>query len=947
MAENSGPFPFPSTLHGASSVTIKLSDSNYLLWKTQFESLLRCQKLLGFVTGSVPKPPVSIVTTVNNLAVETPNPEYEAWICTDELIKSWIFGTLTEEVLGLVHALSTSQDVWLSLASNFNKSSVAREFDLRRRLQLLNIKGKTFTVYCREFRAVCDNLSSIGKPVDESMKIFTFLNGLGREYDPITTVLQSSMSRFPPPTFNDVVLEVSGFDSKLQSYETSFDVSPHLAFQTQRGGYFGSGQRGRGNNRGRGGYSTRGRGFSQQVTQNQSGNSSTSRLVCQICGRVGHVALKCWNRFDNSYQSDDIPQALAALHVSDASGREWVTDSGSTAHITATTDSLQTATPYNGPENVMVADGSFQPITHVGSTTLTTTTGNIPLNDVLVCPTMEKSLLSVSKLCEDYPCGVFFDANFVYVIDLQTQKVVTKGPRREGLYVLKNMEFAAFYSNRQVAASDIVWHQRLGHANFQILQLLQTSKAIIINKSSTTSVCEPCQMGKSTKLPFYSSVSNVKEPLDRLHCDLWGPSPVVSVQGFKYYAVIVDDFTRYSWLFPLKSKSDFCDVFVGFQKRVENQFGKKIKIFQSDGGGEFINTRFRNHLQSHGIQHLLSCPSTPEQNGIAERKHRHVTELGLSMLFQSKTPLKFWVEAFYSANLISNLLPSPSLNQKSPHELLLKSQPNYTFLRVFGSACYPFLRSFTQHKFEPRSLQCVFLGYNPQYKGYRCLYPPIGRVYISRHVIFDETCFPFTERYKDLAPRHKTGILGAWQAADESLQPRVFPALPRHITNPHEDSQWIEYVVEYPQDDTGCEAASSHNEQSPSPSHSTDQSIVTNEEIGSLDTVPVDNAAPAEAPSLHPMRTRSKDGIRKPNPRYALVASKTIPSLPKTVAEALNHPGWRQAMLDELNSIYESQTLSLIPATAEMNVLGCRWVFTVKLTYSLIFKTGVASGYAR
>lgn len=178
MAENSGPYPFPSTLHVASSVTLKLSDSNYLLWKTQFESLLRCQKLLGFVNGSTPQPPAVNVANVNYLVVETPNPEYEAWICTDELIKSWIFGTLTEEVLGLVHVLATSQDIWLSLATNFNKSSVAREFDLRRRLQLLNIKGKSFTTYCREFRAVCDNLSSIGKPVDENLKIFTFLWGV-------------------------------------------------------------------------------------------------------------------------------------------------------------------------------------------------------------------------------------------------------------------------------------------------------------------------------------------------------------------------------------------------------------------------------------------------------------------------------------------------------------------------------------------------------------------------------------------------------------------------------------------------------------------------------------------------------------------------------------------------------------------------------------------------
>lgn len=256
------------------------------------------------------------------------------------------------------------------------------------------------------------------------------------------------------------------------------------------------------------------------------------------------------------------------------------------------------------------------------------------------------------------------------------------------------------------------------------------------------------------------------EPLEQINCDFWGPSPVVSVQGFKYYAVFVDQFSRYSWIFPLKLKSDFYGVYIAFQKQVENQFNRKIKVFHSDGGGEFMSTTFRKHLIDNGIRHLLSCPATPQQNGIAERKHRHLTELGLAMLFHSKTPLKYWVEAFYSANFISNLLPSASLQQKSPFEVLFTKSPDYTFLRVFGSACYPCLRPFTQHKFDPRSLRCVFLGYHAQYKGYRCLYPPTGRVYVCRHVIFDELCFPFNDRYKHLAHQHKTGLLQAWQSAE-------------------------------------------------------------------------------------------------------------------------------------------------------------------------------------
>ena len=122
MAEALEPYPFPFNLHVSSYVTLKLNDNNYLLWKTQFESLLRSQKLLGFVTGQVPPPAATVPATVNNGVVDIPNPTFEAWTSTDQLIKSWIFGTLTEEVLGYVHGLSTSQDVWLSLADNLTRA---------------------------------------------------------------------------------------------------------------------------------------------------------------------------------------------------------------------------------------------------------------------------------------------------------------------------------------------------------------------------------------------------------------------------------------------------------------------------------------------------------------------------------------------------------------------------------------------------------------------------------------------------------------------------------------------------------------------------------------------------------------------------------------------------------------------------------------------------------
>lgn len=261
---------------------------------------------------------------------------------------------------------------------------------------------------------MCDALSAIGKPVDESMKIFGFLNGLGREYDPITTVIQRSLSKFPASTFTDVVSEVQSFDIKLKSYEESAPVNPHMAFSSERSqqesafnaeqkqpsqGYSNSpsynpNYRGRGRsnyNRGRGGYSTRGRGF----TQHQSSTGRTGdRPTCQICGRIGHTALKCYNRFDNNYQSN---AAFTSLRLTDENGKEWIADSGATAHVTSSSANLREVHPYEGNDVIMVGDGAYLPITHTGSAAIASASGTLSLTDILVCPDIKKSLLSVSS----------------------------------------------------------------------------------------------------------------------------------------------------------------------------------------------------------------------------------------------------------------------------------------------------------------------------------------------------------------------------------------------------------------------------------------------------------------------------------------------------------------------------------------------------------------------
>ena len=222
--------------------------------------------------------------------------------------------------------------------------------------------------------------------------------------------------------------------------------------------------------------------------------------------------------------------------------------------------------------------------------------------------------------------------------------------------------------------------------------------------------CDSCVVAKSHQFPFSLSHTVYTAPLQLVFVDIWGPSHVTARDGSMYYIAFIDAFSRYIWLYLITSKSQATAVFLRFKLLAEKQIGFLIKCLQNDNAKEFIF--LTKILHDHGITHRFTCPHTHEQNGSVERKHRHVAETGLALLSAAYLPLKFWGEAFISVVHIISILPTPVLDNVSPHEKLFSSKPNYTFLRIFGCACYPLLRPYNQHKFDFKSSLCLFLVYN-------------------------------------------------------------------------------------------------------------------------------------------------------------------------------------------------------------------------------------------
>jgi histone deacetylase 1/2 len=178
----------------------------------------------------------------------------------------------------------------------------------------------------------------------------------------------------------------------------------------------------------------------------------------------------------------------------------------------------------------------------------------------------------------------------------------------------------------------------------------------------------------------------------------------------------------------------------------ELQLGHPLKTLQTDWGVEF--RPFTKYLADLGVIHRLICPHTHHQNGVVERKHRHIVDMGLTLLSHSNLPLTYWDHAFLTAVHLINRLPTASLNFKILVNILFQKMPDYTAFKPFGCACFPLLRPYNAYKFDFRSHQCIFLGYSNTHKGYKCL-SPTGNFFISKDVLFNETSFPYPSLFSD------------------------------------------------------------------------------------------------------------------------------------------------------------------------------------------------------
>ena len=440
--------------------------------------------------------------------------------------------------------------------------------------------------------------------------------------------------------------------------------------------------------------------------------------------------------------------ASISLFTKDLS-RAWILDAGATDHMTSSEKCFESYEILAPGKNVQTVDGTLLPVVGFGSMKMQPI-GTII--NVLNVPKLFINLISIQRLASLREYNILFDDVDAYLCHKELRWKIGLAKVQHGLYYLpcqssrRIMEtepkVAAVKTSSEEEIMDV--HQRMGHPSFYLLKHMYPH--LFKNIDISTTVCDACQLGKFKRTTFPPTDHRKTSPFQLIHLDVWGPSSQTDVLGKRYFLVCTDDYSRYSWIFLLKEKTEVTPNIKNLCKLIKRQFGEDIKGIRTDNARDFLNTELKEFLESEGIKHETSCPYTPQQNGLVERKIRDTVDKSRTLLIQGNVPINLWGFAVMTAMHLINRLPSKVLYFRSPIHLLEECFPNIKLktslpVKAFGRVCYVHNPKYKQNKWNAKALKCVFLGYSTTQKGYKGYHHLTQKYIVSKDILFEEKLF--------------------------------------------------------------------------------------------------------------------------------------------------------------------------------------------------------------
>ncbi|CAI7855622.1 unnamed protein product [Closterium sp. NIES-53] len=436
-----------------------------------------------------------------------------------------------------------------------------------------------------------------------------------------------------------------------------------------------------------------------------------------------------------------------------------------------------TLTPLSRPVAVSLADPSGGPVLASFSTVLPCPAAPSGSLSGLYLPSFSTNLVSGDDL-QDQGVDQFTPASHrvTHCTCARTGRHLATFTRRPGssLYTLST-ESPRVSASRQVGASSqvlaaasgsglesapcscrllshqtLLWHHRLGHPSLPRLRGM-ASRVLVSSLPQSlpplppgpAPTCVPCVEGRQRAAPHSSEFPPTEAPLQTLHMDMWGPARVRGQGHERYFLLVVDDYSRYTTVFPLRSKGEVTEVLIDWIRaarlRLRESFGSDFPVLRvhSDRGGEFSSARLGAFCRAQGIRQTFTLPASPQKNGIAERRIGMVMDVARTSMIHAAAPHFLWPFAVQYAAHQLNLQPRVSLPETSPTLRWTGKVGNASAFRVWGSRA--FVRDLSADKLSPRATPYVFLGFPLDAPGWQFYHPTSRRVLSSLDVTFDES----------------------------------------------------------------------------------------------------------------------------------------------------------------------------------------------------------------
>ncbi|KAH9659037.1 Integrase catalytic domain-containing protein [Citrus sinensis] len=539
---------------------------------------------------------------------------------------------LADGVLSSVAEKNTAKEIWDTLTKLYEAKSLHNKIFLKRKLYTLRMAESTMvTDHINTLKTLFSQLTTLGYNIEENERAELLLQSLPDSYDQLIINLTNN-NPVESLVFDDVAASVLNEESRRKNKENRQASSQQAEALSVT--------RGRSTERGPSGSQNHGR----------SKPRSKKNVKCYNCGKKGHVKKECWS--NQKRREGKEPES------SNAQG--CVANLGATWHMTSKREWFHTYESISGGSVYMGNDHALE-IASIGTIKIKMFDGTIrTIGEVRHVNGLKKNLLSLGPI-HNHGCKTHVENGIMKIVKgalvlMKTEKVGAN------LFMLKGETLqeadACVASNGE--ESTMMWHLKLGHMSEQCLKILSERKLLPGLKSVSLPFCEHCVISKQHRLKFSRSIARSKCILDLIHSDVW-ESPDISMGGAKYMVTFIDDYSRRCWVYPIKKKSDVFPVFKEYKARVE--------------------------LES-GIQRQFTVAYTPQQNGVAERMNRTLTERIRAMLRTAGLPNSFWAEAAKTACYIVNRSPSPTIGLKTAMEMWTGKPADYSYLHAFGCPVY-------------------------------------------------------------------------------------------------------------------------------------------------------------------------------------------------------------------------------------------------------------------